>query len=754
MYVYNALEEIALDRPILTSTSDTTSEIKGLYTSIITSNTTLQAITNNFKRITNYFSKDNQLDNAPLSEIITNFLKISTASNYQYGYAFLQEVIGTYNEIKEQIPALKTVQFPDIRAFQKHIMLGQTTSDVNYRHPFYASSIIEEESVLAKINLLIQRFNLQVQRFALFKPSSKAIKITPSKERGPLGEKAIPFFYNADDQLRLSWNFYATRDRNTESILSYFPSSSTEVHIKDPLAYDLDQASFFRIEGHQGKSYTEALDIINVLRFQKQLAFDVVTVSLAELEENDDQTKAYYKDYLEKHAGLEHKSGVYTGGTFILVYESEKNPTIVADFTLPYLCCSKKQNIGLTLPMQTVCEDAEPFMISSEPINARVKAFVGEVEINAIEKRGSQNYFNPSKVPAQYINQAILFTVNGVPVDLELVVKPVPEVTITTSVQAPEAIGGAYIITYSGLVSDFDFVLDFQRDGNTEVMLPNKQGEFIKLFSTKSDGFNVVSKVYATNSTTGCTSEYQIKVESLPDISIISLNFPDQEDCCNGLEIDEVSYIKGQDAYCLEDITTIPFTIKTVNDQPFDTARVRFKLSSEPTSNWREHTIKDINKPVLPIITSIGIYDVQVRIAYEGQETDWFTCPNFKIKRCDVSITSLNFLDDIDCCSGLEIDEVSYIKGQDVYCLEGITAIPFIIKTVNDQSFNMARVRFKLSSEPTSDWKEHTIKDINDPALPIITNIGIYDVQVRIAYKGQETDWFTCPNFKIISCAA
>ena len=47
-----------------------------------------------------------------------------------------------------------------------------------------------------------------------------------------------------------------------------------------------------------------------------------------------------FSRYLQKHPGVEHQGGVYKGGTFILVYDTSDEGQIIADFNLPYLCCS------------------------------------------------------------------------------------------------------------------------------------------------------------------------------------------------------------------------------------------------------------------------------------------------------------------------------------------------------------------------------------------------------------------------------
>jgi len=48
-------------------------------------------------------------------------------------------------------------------------------------------------------------------------------------------------------------------------------------------------------------------------------------------------------EFLERKSGLEHRAGVEPGGTFVLVSVSAANNQVIADFSLPYLCCSKEK---------------------------------------------------------------------------------------------------------------------------------------------------------------------------------------------------------------------------------------------------------------------------------------------------------------------------------------------------------------------------------------------------------------------------
>lgn len=46
-----------------------------------------------------------------------------------------------------------------------------------------------------------------------------------------------------------------------------------------------------------------------------------------------------FSAFIRKHPGIDHQAGVPKGGTFILVYVSSEEKTVIADFNLPYLCC-------------------------------------------------------------------------------------------------------------------------------------------------------------------------------------------------------------------------------------------------------------------------------------------------------------------------------------------------------------------------------------------------------------------------------
>jgi len=98
------------------------------------------------------------------------------------------------------------------------------------------------------------------------------------------------------------------------------------------------------------------------------------------------ESEMIFANYFKKHPGLEHKAGVPKGGTFVLVYSNAnlapqpvilmdrlnsglitdsfvaaKDPVVIADFYIPYLCCNDcTPAVYLNLPENNVQFDIEP----------------------------------------------------------------------------------------------------------------------------------------------------------------------------------------------------------------------------------------------------------------------------------------------------------------------------------------------------------------------------------------------------------
>ncbi|NQY28516.1 MAG: hypothetical protein HRT69_03485 [Flavobacteriaceae bacterium] len=426
--LYTGLSDIKLKRIVLEDIDTASNAIKKKYTAIIEDVTLLQEIEKEFGKIAAHFGVPNEFNKTTVLSKVTAGI---TTYGFQYGYGFIKDLIATYTEIKELLPALSVSCMPDVPAFPKHLMLGKVLIEKGekFRHQFYKSPILDDDKVEERVALLINRFNAQIteSKSELIVKTTAQIKITPSQQYQVLGSKAVPFYYdtfevvdNVEQYNTLVKNWVSGKE-NKDHTLGYEINSDVPVN--------LQQKSFFRIEGHQGKNYATAFEGLKTQKEAQQLPFDVMLVSLEELKNNKDIFKASFKDYIKKHPGVAHKAGVQPGGTFVMVYESETNNAVIADFSLPYFCCGKLEKTTMSLPTNTICENDAPFAITLEPLSGTVKAYVLVKETKTeltevISLLGGQTMFNPAGVPSNMHGQTITFTVNDQPSEVELIVYP------------------------------------------------------------------------------------------------------------------------------------------------------------------------------------------------------------------------------------------------------------------------------------------------------------------------------------------
>ncbi len=252
-----------------------------------------------------------------LSTVITTMNSVFSRSYdsivfFQYRYDFLKDLVDTYHELK--FAFLNKNQFccPNINAFPKHLMLGnpfakqrKVTNDsyINtYRHTFYKSPILESSDGNDQFKTLVKRLesmclNYRSRRFF----ENDILKITPSTVAVPLGKRAVPFYYNFSQNLIKNWDFDKRNHNQYLSILGYpqainFP---TILPIANPLNYSIDAYNFFRIEGHQGLLYDDALALVLEQKNTFSLPFDVkvLGISIEEIDELlSDQYKCSYRD--------------------------------------------------------------------------------------------------------------------------------------------------------------------------------------------------------------------------------------------------------------------------------------------------------------------------------------------------------------------------------------------------------------------------------------------------------------------------
>ncbi|MDF2934392.1 MAG: hypothetical protein K0R36_3723 [Chryseobacterium sp.] len=471
-------------------------------------------------------------------------------AGFQYAYDVVKDLDETYSEIIKLLPKSFTNCIPDLVSFPKHIMLGKLISDIQLdpsRHQFYNSPVLDDQKATQRVEVLINRFKQQVQNFRYSDSFEREaqIKITPSQKLNPLGNKAVPFYYKVTEEFLKAWNFDKTSNRSFRDNLGYDISLlSNDLHIQDPTSFNIDKNSFYNIEGHQGMDYQEAFEKIKEIRDKQKLGFDVMVLSFDELVDDKDMSKAYFNEYVEKHPGLEHKRGVERGGTFVMVYDVNGiNATVIADFSLPYICCTPKIEVKLTLPSSVICAKSGRIPFTVSPINGVVKAVVGTGLKGGVEEDNGLYFFNPVSVSPELHNKDITFTVNGKPANCKIKVVPQPNVNIVVdSVNYPES--GSLATTVNFTVSgqngqnftDYTYSWDFLNNGNWVTLNPDASGNVSYTFYNLVPTRIPIIKVNVSGS--GCTQNIPLEdwydAPSVPSVVINSINFPDGN-CCEGV---------------------------------------------------------------------------------------------------------------------------------------------------------------------------------------------------------------------------
>jgi hypothetical protein len=266
--------------------TQTFTELKAQFDSVVKDESISVDLIKGFDAI---FSKFQKPSIATKIKSLFSFSSLAVPLDFQYRYDVIKDLVDTYNEIKELLLHINLNCCPNIGAFPKHIMLGKLKQTEDYpelRHRFYKSTIVGHENEnLQKVQLLINRAIAMVNSY-IGKTKSEEVIITPSQAHTPLSDKAIPFYYNVSSQFLKNWDFNKTKNYRANQNLSYHKENlSNSLAIQKPLSYNIDKNDFYRIEGHQGKMYRDALAKILKLKKDNGLSFDVKTLSINAVEQ-------------------------------------------------------------------------------------------------------------------------------------------------------------------------------------------------------------------------------------------------------------------------------------------------------------------------------------------------------------------------------------------------------------------------------------------------------------------------------------
>lgn len=285
---------------------------------------------------------------------------------FQYYYDFLNDLIQAYDEFRAKAFELTALCNPPSRLFPRHLELGEPEASsgdtpsaeagiISYRHYFRPSPALGElKARREEVQSLYNRLQAMVASFDPLAPdSSKSadenIRVTPSRPADrPLSQRAIPCYYDPKSARLLdAWDFAKTAaGRSTQNC-------GCRIEGDESLDWSLDRRGFFRIEGHIGLDWDKALDALQKKIAAYRLPFDVLVLKTETPPGGlpEEELQGYLPEFLKKHPGIEHQSGVMPGGTFVMVCNKAGSTAsspynailsrfgskaIVADFSLPY----------------------------------------------------------------------------------------------------------------------------------------------------------------------------------------------------------------------------------------------------------------------------------------------------------------------------------------------------------------------------------------------------------------------------------
>lgn len=243
----------------------------------------------------------NFVENA--SPIYTPYLGI------QYVHDLFNDLVLAYNEFRNSAFELMSECTADRSRFPRHLMLGEATGSgpspcqtSGYRHQFVQTPIYNHQKHLTKKTIsLHNRMVLMLECFDLNRINGNnkemfPVRITPSYEKStPLSQRSIPWYYDlkhesAYTSLGFLWDYWhfevSEKCPNPKDgeVLTYQnqadDQSTIEVKLLTPLYYNIQDYTFFRIEGYINKKAETVLDRINKLKKQFNLPFEVLALQL------------------------------------------------------------------------------------------------------------------------------------------------------------------------------------------------------------------------------------------------------------------------------------------------------------------------------------------------------------------------------------------------------------------------------------------------------------------------------------------
>ncbi|RRB07764.1 hypothetical protein [Larkinella rosea] len=209
--------------------------------------------------------------------------KYKNTDNGQYLYNWLQDLVQAYHEILEVGKAYHRDGVTD--QFPFHVLAGPTDnalSNTQYRTGYFPAPPLARDE-LENFNRLEFLFKRLIHLLNNFDVSKTAIKVTPSMYGNKLLEKkAVPYYYTGEKELSRLWKPKGLPLGYKAD--QYAPDKN---HLVKPLLYDLEAHDFYRIEGHIGTNYQDAIRSIELIREAHRLPFKVIALNAIDIRDRE-----------------------------------------------------------------------------------------------------------------------------------------------------------------------------------------------------------------------------------------------------------------------------------------------------------------------------------------------------------------------------------------------------------------------------------------------------------------------------------
>jgi hypothetical protein len=292
----------------------------------------------------------------------------------QYFYGWMRDLYQAYNELREELTELVAECGMKTNLFPRHILIGKLKHGSTEYQPSPIRSHFRQPPIyngnadrLVRVKMYHWRILMMIRAFYLPDyttdptlnpycgkdaqdddiPKIEEIRITPSPfYDNPLGEQAIPFYYPLSSSrysVHRFWNYQYAKAGAVARATSYFAQTRNKQEdnytdipsATEPLIFNLNHASFYRIEGHIGKNSVDVTNKLTHLKQKYNIHFLSILFKIEEMTQTVTSAEGpsihCFKDNL---LGMEYLGGVREYGTLVLIVD--QNDIVLADFSLPH----------------------------------------------------------------------------------------------------------------------------------------------------------------------------------------------------------------------------------------------------------------------------------------------------------------------------------------------------------------------------------------------------------------------------------